>query len=993
MLESLEPGILLTFVEEAQSYIPSTRQDIIAFREDSSRVEEIQQAYRQIHTIHGAALMIGLAELSELAGSVENTLEGYQNGDIQLEPIIADVLLEQVDQMEVLLNTSAEELRAAVAESGGGESSMQFEAGEDDDSMSEEGWGQEVSAQTVQAKPAQAESFEFIDEEEDIDPEMLEVFALEAEEHLQIISTNLQILEENPHHREALQTIRRSSHTLKGAAGVVGFKTTSKLAHRMEDLLDHLAEQPLNSTPQTTALLMASTDVLEALSRGTSRDSLRSDIISLYQRFDNVLSEDIATEPAHSLSEFAAHKPEPVEVVTAEPEKAEPVVIYGETFSADMNEQKTESTGIAAQQQRMVVRVGLDSLDEMSKLMGEMVIGRTVLEQRLKDIESQLEEMRLSTGRLRRIAAKLEVDYEASALAGGRSGLGKSVFASMFLQAGQTTYTLPAPEETNGNGNGSKHGFDDLEFDRYTEFHQLTRELVETSTDTSSITGDLDNLLGDLETLLTRQRRLSDELQDKMMRLRMVPLNTLSARLHRTVRVTADGEAKQADLVIEGEDVEIDSQVLSSLAEPLLHLLRNSVVHGIEMPEERMIMGKEERGTIRLKAFHEGTHVVMTITDDGRGIDSNKLRQTAVRNGHLTQVEVDAMNDEQAMSLVFVHGLSTAKQVNEVAGRGVGMDIVRDTVARQQGTISLKSTLGRGTTITIRLPMSLAVTRSLIVRAYGQLFALPINMVLQLAQVSIDDFDQLTQEKILWVGGKFYPVHALNDLMELPALAERDESRIPTLLVQAGDTTVALTLDEVVEAREVVIKPFENPLGHFSGLLGATILGNGAVVPILDLLGLLSRQTGKQAEARAAIIAQQRAEEPKVRRAQLSVMVVDDSPSVRRVMSNFIAKAGWNAVAAKDGLEAVEMLQHSRELPDVILSDVEMPRMDGYELLSTLKRNEAFSHIPVVMITSRAGDKHRQRALELGASDYVTKPYQDSVLLDTIKYLANQPIG
>jgi chemosensory pili system protein ChpA (sensor histidine kinase/response regulator) len=983
MLESLEPSILLTFVEEAQSYIPTVRQDIIAFQQEQSNVEAVQQAYRQIHTIHGAALMIGLAELSDLAGSVENALEKYQEGEVALDYTEAGAMLEQVDQIEVLLAHSADELRAAVAEGGGASGEAGFET--DDEYLDEENWGDETEAQT--AAPKQPESFEFLEEEEEIDPEMLEVFALEAEEHLQIISANLQLLEQNPHNREALQTIRRSSHTLKGAAGVVGFKTTSKLAHRMEDLLDRLAEQPLSSTPQTTALLMASTDVLEALARGTSRDNLRSEIINLYYRFDNVLADGETVEVSDSLSAFAAQQKtvEALEESIKTAASTEPA----ETF-IEVGEQRTEGAGFGAAQ-RMIVRVGLDRLDEISKLMGEMVISRTVIEQRLKDIEVQLEEMRLSTGRLRRIAGKLEVDYEASALAGGRAGAGRGVFAPMFMSAGQQSFTLPSSvEDAAANGDSNKYGFDDLEFDRYTEFHQLTRELVETSTDTSSITGELDDLLGDLEVLLTRQRRLSDELQDKMMRVRMVPLSTLAARLHRTVRVTADGESKLADLEIDGEDVEIDSQVLNSLAEPLLHLLRNSVVHGIEPPAERLERNKSERGLIQLKAFHEGTHIVLTITDDGRGIDSKRLRETALRNGFITKAEADEMSDEQALSLIFMSGLSTAKQINEVAGRGVGMDIVRDSVMRQQGTITLKSGVGRGTTMTIRLPMSLAVTRSLIVRAYGQRFALPINMVLQLSQVSIEDFDQLTQEKILWVGGKFYPVFSLNELLEMPPLAERDESRIPALLVQAGDSIVALTLDEVVEAREIVIKPLVNPLFDLRGMFGATILGDGSVVPILDLLALINRQTSKQAEARKAIIEQLRSAQPKQRKTQLAVMVVDDSPSVRRVMTSFITKAGFTAIAAKDGLEAVEILQLARELPDVILSDVEMPRMDGYELLATLKRNEAFSRIPIVMITSRAGDKHRQRALELGASDYVTKPYQDSVLLDTIKYLANQ---
>lgn len=968
MLEGLDHSILLGFIEEAQSYTPNVRQGIAEFQLDANRLDAIQQAHRHIHTIRGAALMIGMDELSILAGEMEFTLEAFIGGAGSLAPTKAAVLLEQLTHLEGLLAVTAGIFRDVIAEEEGELGSWGNEELETEDCYDDS-----FSPSSVPFSLS-AESDDEVDE---VDPEMLEVFTLEAEEHLQNISANLQILQHNPHHREALNSIRRSAHTLKGAAGVVGFKTTTRLAHRMEDLLDRLAEQPLHSTPQTTALLLASTDALEALSRGATRQTIKIELDKLYSRYDVIMTTGDVTAVEDALS--AAE-------ITSETE-----VSAAQTIAQTMSEvlpiaapaavEPKPETVNAAAPTRTVVRVELGRLDEMVKLMGEMVISRTVLEQRLKNIESQLGEMQLSTGRLRRIANKLEIDYEAIALEGGRSGMGKSVFAPVFLQ------TAPAPViDFENNGATNKHGFDDLEFDRYTEFHQLTRELVETSTDTSSITTELDDLLGDLESLLTRQRRLSDELQEKMMRLRMVPLGSITTRLQRTVSVTADAEGKSVDLEIEGENVEIDTQVLTALAEPLLHLIRNSVVHGIEKSEAREIIEKPLRGLIKLRAYHEGTHVVLSITDDGRGMNPRALREKAVRENFISQAEAAALNDEQALSLVFLPGFSTAGHLSEIAGRGVGMDIVRESVRRQQGTISLKSVLGKGTTISIRLPMSMAVTRSLIVRAHGRRFALPLNMVLQLAQVSSEDFDQLTEEKILWVGGKFYPVHALNELLELPPPAERDETRIPTLLVNAGDTTIALTLDEVVEAREIVIKPLEKQVREMTGLVGATILGDGSVVPILDLLALVNRSVKTSAQQQTP------AEAVKPPKAALSIMIVDDSPSVRRVMSNFVTKAGMNPITAKDGLEAVEILQLARELPDVILSDVEMPRMDGYELLSTLKRNALFGHIPIVMITSRAGDKHRQRALELGADDYVTKPYQDSVLLDTIKYLAGETV-
>ena len=982
MLESLDHNILLGFVEEAQSYTPTIRQGIIAFRADARRRDEIQQAYRQIHTIKGAALMIGLFELGEIAGQIEAALEPLANGKGSLETQTSISLLVRLDEVENLLEAKAAELRSESAECGVRSAEYQ------NDELGMMNDEQNHHSSFIIPNSSFQETPHSEDEVEKIDPEMLEVFSLEAEEHLQNISANLQILEQNPHNGEALQSIRRSSHTLKGAAGVVGFKTISHLAHRMEDLLDYLAEQPLHSTPQTTALLLAATDALEALSRGATKNTLQSELASLYARFDAMLKNGVDSV-SDSLPEFAVLQNAPKKDET-KPAKA--VSAVEETLIHD-NAAEANAINAAALPQKTVVRVGLDRLDEMVKLMGEMVINRTVLEQRLKDIENQLSEMRLSTNRLRRIAGKLEVDYEANQLQ--NSDFGLRMFGKGNLEV-TTVFSIQNPKSKIQN-HEDKHGFDDLEFDRYTEFHELTRQLVETTTDTTSITGDLDELLSDFDGLLLRQRRLTDDLQEKMMRVRMVPLGTIVARLHRTVKVTAEAENKLVDLEIEGEDVEIDTQVLSALAEPLLHLLRNAVVHGIETPDARLIVAKPERGSIRLSAYHEGTHIVLSITDDGRGINPTKLREKAVRENFISAEEAAKMNDEQTLSLIFLPGFSTAKQLTESAGRGVGMDIVRESVLRQQGSISLKSKVGRGTTVLIRLPMSMAVTRSLIVRANGQRFALPLNIVQQLAQVAASDFDQLTQEKVLWVGSKFYAVHTLNQLLDLPVPAERDGEWIPVLLVQTGENTVALVLDEVVEAREIVIKPLNNSLLPLRGLLGAAILGDGSVVPILDLAALLARNAECGMQYEKSIVSHDISVMPQKETIphsafgspHLKVMIVDDSPSVRRVMSNFVTKSGFTAIAAKDGLEAIEMLQQARELPDVVLSDVEMPRMDGYELLTTLKRHESFSHLPVVMITSRAGEKHRTRALELGASEYVTKPYQDSVLLEMIKRLAN----
>ena len=1006
MLEGLDHGILLGFIGEAQSYIPAIRVGIAAFCEDRARLEIVQQAYRHVHTIHGAALMIGLEDLSELAVEIENALEPFQTdaGDGLSSPEAAR-LLAQLTAIEILLQGKAEEFGRAA--------DQPQDFGEFDDIE---------ARQTGAAAESAPVDFDrqtaLIDE--DIDPEMLEVFAEEAEEHLTVISQNLSVLEQNPRNREALLNVRRSSHTLKGAAAVVGFKTTASLAHRMEDLLDDLYERSAPSNHETTALLLASTDLLERLSRGQNQAALQPEINRLYDRYQSILTpaaeNQVAPDEPPTASESLIEPAAPESSLTAAPPTAVAATNVVELRPSALIDDEQTAVSSAP---RTVVRVELERLDEMVKLMGEMVIGRTILEQRLLDIENQLTEMQLSTVRLRRITGKLEVDYEASQLQNTNFAVplfgqpSPNLALAQLLKSSTQNQPLnlsAAPTQTTAKQNG----FDDLELDRYTEFHQLTRELVETSSDTSSITGEMNDLIGDLEGLLTRQRRLSDELQDKLMRLRMIPLSTLAIRLQRTVRVTADSENKLVDLEIEGEGVEIDTQVLASLAEPLLHLLKNSVVHGIETTAARIRAGKPERGLISLRAYHEGTHIIISITDDGGGMNAAALRDKALGENFISLQEAEAMTDEQALQLIFLPGFSTAKRLTENAGRGVGMDVVRDSVVRQGGTVSLRTTPGRSTTISIRLPMSLAVTRSLLVKAHGRRFAIPLNMIEQLAQVAAEDFDQLTQENILWIGGNFYPVFALNELLELPVKPVRETgSQVPVLLINTGEADIALVIEEIIEARELVLKPLVTPLGRLRGLLSASVLGDGSVVPVLDLVTLINTGQNRHYTAQPAAThvyydappttptvvtaAETHAHaEPapiKSAAAQISVLIVDDSPSVRRVMQNFVTKSGFTPLLAKDGIEAVELLQTARILPDVILSDVEMPRMDGFELLAALKRQDEWRNIPVVMITSRAGDKHRTRAVELGASDYVVKPYQDSVLLDTIKALAGEKIG
>jgi chemosensory pili system protein ChpA (sensor histidine kinase/response regulator) len=431
---------------------------------------------------------------------------------------------------------------------------------------------------------------------------------------------------------------------------------------------------------------------------------------------------------------------------------------------------------------------------------------------------------------------------------------------------------------------------------------------------------------------------------------------------------------KQARLTIENEQQELDTQILEALAEPLMHLLRNAVVHGIEPPETRRLMGKSETGEITITVANEETHVRLTVHDDGRGIAYAALKNKAVESGRISLERAAKMSDKEAADLMFVPGLTTADKLNLSAGRGVGMSIVKEYLDGQRGQITVESQPQQGASFTIRVPLKLAVTNVLLVRAGHTTLAIPIKAIARISECTDADVTENNGVSYVGTGSCLSVIHPLSELIVFSTTRENERPHFYTMEVDNGGTACAVAIDEVIRTEEVVIKPLGRPLEDIPGILGAAILGSGELVPIVDIQELLNSKPSPAKWIEAAPVEQ-----------QLVVMIVDDSPSVRHMTSKIIAGAGWVAKTAKDGIDALEQLKMSKTLPDIILSDIEMPRMDGYELVSTLKRTDGLSEIPVIMITSRAGDKHRQRAFEVGATDYLGKPYEEVDLLALVE--------
>jgi chemosensory pili system protein ChpA (sensor histidine kinase/response regulator) len=1007
MTSEIKREFIADFVAEAHGYLPQIRQALADLEKDPAHKDAAELAHRIAHTIKGAAAMVGFSEISHTACQLEEYLENCAT-DTRAPGPAAMVLL---DQLVKLINSQEQHCRGTetVGETSSvskpdlveqtidkpidsqehhlsgseliGESpaasrlesldhlpslpTSDVPVGSDADLFAEYSavpacttanlpplLESDLATVSQVSEPKLADASSPVhsqlapssfdgDQPQEASPELLEVFQLEAEDHLRSIQAALPLLENRPEDRELLQEIRRSAHTLKGSAAMVGLRTITQLAHRMEDLLDLLYAAVRPVTFNEIQLLFTTTDILQDLASG--KPPPQSQLAEVYDRFTELLGDKAVDTPAGAQAIHSAER----DAATTD------------TVDNDLATSHKVSR---------FVRIPIERLDELVKLVSEVAIARAAFEQRMTDFLRQVNELQLSTERLRRASYKLETQYEARTLAG-----------RPVADDGPINRLLSSFRS---------HGFDDLEFDRYTDFHLLTRELAETTSDIQTVNSELHHLFSDFESHLARQARQASEIEDKLMRLRMVPLSTLASRLHRTVRSVAKQQNKQIELVLEGETTELDKTVLEEMADPLLHLLRNAVDHGIEAPELRQAKGKPVKGVIRFSACHEGNQVILQISDDGAGIDLQLIRDLAISRGLVEATNAAGLSKEALYDLLYLPGFSTTRVVSEISGRGVGLDVVKSQVQKLKGTIALNSEPGQGTTFTIRLPLTLAITRALLVRAHQQTFALPLDSVRQILRLENNELERIGHEPVLRVTGEVYPVLFLGQVLGLREPAESAD-RFPALILNTGDRQVALIVDRLLGGKKIVVKNLGNHLRRVRGILGATLMGDGSVVLIVNPSDLGCTTTDVKSptrlpnQSRTQSVAQ-------VSDESLTVLVVDDSPSVRRVISNLLKSVGWQAITAKDGLEALQLLHRSPKPPDLVLLDIEMPRMDGYELLASLRGQDAYQSLPVVMITSRAGEKHRRKALDLGASAYLVKPYQDEDLLRIIRSLVQK---
>ena len=771
--------------------------------------------------------------------------------------------------------------------------------------------------------------------DDDIDPELLPIFLEEAQELVPAVGQGLRDWRSSPGNAAAGNALQRTLHTLKGSARMCGAMALGELTHHMESRVENALT--LKHLPPT---------LFDELEVSYDRMGL------LYDRLVN--PQAFGAQPPPEPIEPAAGPVEAAVPAPAAPE--EPTFAPGAAPAPQKPAAppQTAETELAAAT-RAMLRVRADLIDRLVNEAGEVSIARSRIEGDMRGIKSALFDLTENVNRLRAQLREIEIQAE-----------------------GQMQSRVAQAQEKD-------QAFDPLEFDRFTRFQEIARMMAESVNDVSTVQQNLLKALGESEIALSAQARLTRALQSNLMRIRMVPFASISERLFRIVRQAAKETEKRAVLDIKGGQVEVDRSVLERITAPFEHMLRNSVVHGVEPTVERIARRKPELGEIKIEVRQEGNEIMLAVTDDGAGLNYERIRGKAVSLGLLQSQ--DMPSDAEVAEFIFHPGFSTAQQVTQLAGRGVGMDVVKSEIAALGGRVELASETGRGTKFTIYLPLTLAVTQAVIVRAGGVSFAIPAVMVEQVRQVKANELAAFqTSSEAQWQNRR-YPFRYLPRLLGDSEFRPETRRVTPVMFVRTGSNMAAIQLDEVLGSQEIVVKNTGPLLARVAGITGATVLGTGEIVLIINPVILAGREPAAQpgtTTSAAATLAT-----PAAAPTVPTVMIVDDSLTVRKITGRLLAREGYNVLTAKDGVDAMEQLHDAA--PDVMLVDIEMPRMDGFDLTRNVRADSRLKHIPIIMITSRTADKHRAYARQIGVNVYLGKPYQEEELLAHLASFVQKP--
>lgn len=774
--------------------------------------------------------------------------------------------------------------------------------------------------------------------------ELIDAFFAETPGHAEKFSALVEAISRGEDVQKNVEAAQRIAHTLKGSGNLIGVKGIANLSHHIEDIFEYIAKHRMAPPEALARTMQEAADSIESMLEAlqgmapppTDARRVLQDVLDWANRIDSgkIRGEDFS-EDERQKSKQASRSPA---------ESGADDAAFVERRKAAEPEAATPATAAET------VRVSLRLLDTIFRTVSETAITTAQIQERLNRLEGNEKLIRHNDGALQQHRFELENLVSVRGMAARHCG---------------------AVEDSSSD-------FDSLELDEYDEFYGATHSYIEVVADSREILRGFTGEVYELNALFLEQQRLNKELQQLVMSTRMVPVNIIASRLQRTLRQVCRATQKEAELTIIGEDLLLDGDVLNKLADPLMHMLRNAIDHGIEEPELRKANGKPAVGKVTLKFQQEGNNVAVICRDDGRGLNLERIREIAVKRGLLKDSEM--LDDRSLARLILKSGFSTSEQVTHVSGRGVGMDVVHNTIQSLSGTMEIENSPdGSGTQVTLHLPITLLTSHCLLAGVGKEnVYAIPTISLAQIlspgtGQIAIDD-DKMTFQ----LDHGVYEAYTLNSLIGVPDQSQQEIVETNSvLLIQTADGVVAVTVERVVTSYDLVVKNMGAYIKSISGIAGVSMLGNGEVVPVLDLATMLLTRSSVDSRFVNNLPAAE-AEEIDLPR----ILIVDDSLSVRNSLSQLMRDSGYQPVMARDGLEAINLIED--ETPDVVLTDLEMPRMNGLDLLSFIRNSKQWNKLPVVMITSRSMAKHRQQAAKAGVSRYITKPFTEDEVLESI---------
>jgi chemosensory pili system protein ChpA (sensor histidine kinase/response regulator) len=965
------------FLQEASEHLQYLREYVSVLQEVEPRREDLERLYISAHTLSGTSASYGFPRFSEIAAKLAHIFQYALNAPLgdDLHGPLTEFLSDGISLLETSLLEISDTGQENIEDVAAFKERYRFAFPPEPPPLNLSMQATPPLTQETASYYDEPEAlsvgqtgsyFDALPSDDEVPDEILEFFQPEAEEHLQIVGDCLLSLEGN-NNPEEINRLFRAIHTVKGSAAQVGLKRLGGIAHRVEDLIGRLRDGEIQPSPSIVDLCLESVDVLKkTLHRQWADEAeMRSGVDSLLGRIAALAPQEVEEVAAAGATE--AH-----EEVSAEPgaEKVAP---------------KAPLTAKQAAANKSV-RIALGRLDRMMNTVGELVISRTKMVGRVTELTKLIDTLSFSKERLQGKVNEFQEKYEFNRI---RSQL-NTPWANSQTQKMLTSAAA---------GEGSYlEEFSELEMDRYDDFNILSRSMTEISADVNEVLTQLEGYTNRVEGDIDEFTKLAHHLQDEITAARMVPIGTLYSLLSRAVRDAAKVAKKEVELDFSGSETELDNNIIQQISDPLVHLVRNSVAHGIESPEKRVAAGKPEQGTVFLRAYHRGNHIYIEVEDNGRGIDYERVKQTAIECGLVSNETADRLTERDLREMLFHPGFSTASVKTELAGRGVGLDVVRSNLNALNGEIEVQSTPGAGTKFTLKVPLTLIISPALFVRCGAYNFALPLAVVEEIRRLRADEIEDVGGKLLTKVRDIVTEVVRLDAYLGLPPL-EPVNGYFRMVVANAGNRQIGVVVEEVLGKDEIVIKNLGEYLRRVKLFPGTTIAPDGSLILLIDLNRMVASEPNErravQASASAARIfapgsaavargtipseAIDRVDQERV------IVVVDDSISVRKFVGRMLEKNGYRVRMAADGLEAAELI--AQQGCHLVVTDLEMPRMTGYELMAQLRQSPTTRRIPVMVVTSRAGAKHRDRAMKEGASAFLTKPVQEDQLLASVEQL------